>query len=268
MTQIFARNQILENESKIVVIVLSGVGGVQSGPNLLTELQQAHKPNLNAIARKSCCSMLHPIAPGIIPDPSVAFLALLGYKDSDLPITPPAAARGKALLESFGDRYRLRGSVITTDKEVKFLARELEIPCPEVPSDFKDWLALAKEQLETVDFCLLHFDAIAHAARRGDYYEKVKAIETIDKSLATLDRIQADVLAVTGDYSLPTTLAQPSWHPVPLMIQAAHARKDMVQSYDELSCSQGGLGFLLSRDVMPLLLAHAGRLSPRHYSTS
>ena len=45
-------------ENNILLLIIGGLGGMQSGPNMLTELQQAHRPNLNALMRKSVCGFI------------------------------------------------------------------------------------------------------------------------------------------------------------------------------------------------------------------
>jgi 2,3-bisphosphoglycerate-independent phosphoglycerate mutase len=52
-----------------------------------------------------------------------------------------------------------------------------------------------------------------------------------------------------------------SWHPVPLLLWSAkNVLTDGQTSFGERFCAQGGLGTLPATDLMPLLLAHAGRL--------
>lgn len=72
--------------------------------------------------------------------------------------------------------------------------------------------------------------------------------------------LSPDVIAVTGDHSTPTAMASHSWHPVPVMINAKNCRFDTVQTFDEIAYIQGGLGIMNSLDMMPILLANAGRL--------
>jgi 2,3-bisphosphoglycerate-independent phosphoglycerate mutase len=52
-----------------------------------------------------------------------------------------------------------------------------------------------------------------------------------------------------------------SWHPVPLLLWApATVRPDFVTEFGERPCLGGGLGQILAKDIMPLAMAHAGRL--------
>jgi 2,3-bisphosphoglycerate-independent phosphoglycerate mutase len=52
-----------------------------------------------------------------------------------------------------------------------------------------------------------------------------------------------------------------SFHPVPLLLWApATARADDVTEFGERGCLRGGLGQIRARELMPIVLAHAGRL--------
>ena len=70
-----------------------------------------------------------------------------------------------------------------------------------------------------------------------------------------------DVLIVTGDHSTPSKLKSHSWHPVPTLLWAQHLpprRRHRVRR-DRTAC-RGGLGQFQAKYLMPLALAHAGRL--------
>ena len=74
-------------------------------------------------------------------------------------------------------------------------------------------------------------------------------------------RLNPDVLIVTGDHSTPSRMKSHSFHPVPVLLWApATVRPDLVTTFGERPCLAGGLGQFLAKDLMPLALAHAGRL--------
>jgi len=240
-------NQYVKNENKIILAVVSGLGGLQSGPNMLTELQQAHRPHLNALARKGLCGLIHPIGPGIIPPRDAGLLNLLGYDPGRTAEPTP-----------FFKHYGLRACAFTDDPLYAKIARELGFAIQ--PADH---VAALPERLAALfdkyDFFLLHYSDVEQQAMTGDYYEKVKAIEAFDPLIPALLPLRPATLAVTGDHSFPTILRSASWHPVPLVISAPYCRFDAVQTFDEIACLAGGLGILSGRDLMPLLLANAGK---------
>jgi 2,3-bisphosphoglycerate-independent phosphoglycerate mutase len=111
------------------------------------------------------------------------------------------------------------------------------------------------------DFLFIHLKKPDSRGEDGDFEAKAAAIEEIDRALPSLLELKPDVLAITGDHSTPSQMRSHSWHPVPLLLWAPKtARRDSQQTFGEGACASGGLGNLPASDLMPLLLAHAGRL--------
>ncbi len=83
----------------------------------------------------------------------------------------------------------------------------------------------------------------------------------MDRLVPRLVDLQPDVIVVTGDHSTPAALRSHSWHPVPFLLWAKTARRDEVDRFGERWCLRGGGGLCRSEALMPLALAHAGRLA-------
>ncbi len=239
-----------KNDEKILLILLGGVGGIQSGPNLLTELQQAHRPHLNALARKSACGLLLPVAPGVPPAADAALRRMLGWEEEQAP--------------TWTSELGLASCALSASPEYLALFTQAGINAIASPDEPAGLIDRACAEILKHDMVILHYAAPEKEGLAGGYYEKIKAIEDLDRLIPQLLESAPAVVAVCGDHSCPSALGAISWHPVPLLIHALTARYDMVQTYDEIACTAGALGTLRSAELLPLLLAHAGKLGPAH----
>ncbi len=110
------------------------------------------------------------------------------------------------------------------------------------------------------DFAFVHVKETDQAGEDGDFARKVEVIEEADRLIPRLVDLRPDVILVTGDHSTPAALRSHSWHPVPFLLWAAAVRPDAAEQFGERWCLNGGAGLCRSEALMPLALAHAGRL--------
>ncbi len=230
-------------QNNIILLLIGGLGGIQSGPNMLTELQQAHRPNLNALMRKSICGLLQPSGLGKTPDKKSSLRYLLGY--------------GSGRTISFKQKYHRTAGLIAHDAIYQKSATALGIQVHKSASTVPAFFQLHEQLTNQYDLLILHIDTAEPFALQKEYYEKIKTIEEIDAFVPQLMKNERTVLCIAGDYSLPTALGRITWHPTPIMIHSPSCRYDTVQTFDEIACIQGGLKTVNASELMPLLLAHA-----------
>ena len=65
--------------SKIVMLVIDGLGGLPHHKTGKTELETASTPHLDDLARNGICGLSDPVSPGITPGSGPGHMALFGY---------------------------------------------------------------------------------------------------------------------------------------------------------------------------------------------
>ena len=94
------RELSVSTDSKIVLLVLDGLGGLPMDPFDRTELEAAYTPNLDAIAGRSDLGLSRPVAAGVSPGSGPGHLALFGYD-------PLKYEVGRGVLSALGVGFEL-----------------------------------------------------------------------------------------------------------------------------------------------------------------
>lgn len=131
------------------------------------------------------------------------------------------------------------------------------VPCPKRIGGILDVVA---ERWSDFDYFFLHVKQTDQAGEDGDLAAKAAVVEEVDRELPRLLELAPDVLAITGDHSTPAPMKAHSFHPVPLLVHSRLAFLDGSTAFDERQATAGHLGTFPSRELLGLLLAHAGRL--------
>jgi 2,3-bisphosphoglycerate-independent phosphoglycerate mutase len=115
------RSLAIEGTSKILLLVIDGVGGLPMTPEGQTELEAADTPNLDALAAASICGLSTAVDPGITPGSGPGHLSLFGYDPLEYDI-------GRGVLEALGIGFDLRdgdlaarGNFCSVDPDTGFI---------------------------------------------------------------------------------------------------------------------------------------------------
>lgn len=182
--------------------------------------------------------------------------------------------RGAGMLRKdialFTEKFGLRAIFVAGAPMYKGIAKTHGIPVAEFdPSDgvtgLKDSnleLKFAKA-LELVcsddcDMVIVHVKAADTLAEDGNYTAKVMFLEKVDAALKQVLDEPNLLTVITSDHSTSSLHKRHTADPVPILFSGPGGRIDAVTAFDEVSCATGGIGHILGRDVLPLILDHLG----------
>ncbi|MCY4529618.1 MAG: 2,3-bisphosphoglycerate-independent phosphoglycerate mutase [Chloroflexi bacterium] len=130
--------------SKIVMLVVDGLGGLPHPDTGKSELESANTPNLDRLAAESACGLTTPVAPGITPGSGPGHLALFGYD-------PVKYLIGRGVLEAIGMGVELkagevaaRGNFCTLDASGRLIDRR----AGRIPTDESEPLVELLDRIE------------------------------------------------------------------------------------------------------------------------
>ena len=113
----------LDNGSKIVLLVMDGLGGLPLEPGGLTVLETARTPHMDALTGGAALGLSEVVAPAFSPGSGPGHLALFGYDPLEFLI-------GRGVLEALGIGFKLgpddvaiRANFCTVDSQGKITDR-------------------------------------------------------------------------------------------------------------------------------------------------
>jgi 2,3-bisphosphoglycerate-independent phosphoglycerate mutase len=191
------------------------------------------------------------------------FVAEAGRVLEDQAPTNMVTLRGFARyprIETFKDVYGLRAAALAVYPMYKGLARLVGMDVVDAGSTLADQVDTLRRLWGQYDFFFLHYKYTDSTGEDGNFAAKVEMIERLDGELPKVRALNPDVLIVTGDHSTPSKLKSHSWHPVPVVLWARSCRPDTLTEFGESQCLRGGLGQFQAMYLLPMAMAHAGRL--------
>jgi 2,3-bisphosphoglycerate-independent phosphoglycerate mutase len=167
-------------------------------------------------------------------------------------------------LPKFKDVYKLKAACVAVYPMYKGVSKLVGMTV--IHTDAHDTISDEFEKVAEIwddyDFVFCHVKYTDSRGEDGNFDAKVQVIEEVDKHLPILLGLKPDVIIITGDHSTPAAYRAHSWHPVPTLLWAPKTHMpDRVETFGERPCIAGGLGQFYAADLMPMALAHAGRLA-------
>jgi 2,3-bisphosphoglycerate-independent phosphoglycerate mutase len=247
------RARVVAGEAHRFVLLLSGEGLSAAvddtdpqrlgSPPLVARATAPEGEAAAALVRRVVARIEHTIAG----EPRANRALLRGF--SQMPHLPSMAELYRLRLGAFAGYPLYRGVAQACGMEV--------VPCGKRIGEILDTVAA---RWHDFDFLFLHVKQTDQAGEDGNLAAKAQVLEEVDRELPRLLALGPDVLAITGDHSTPAPMAAHSFHPVPLLVASKLAFVDGSTAFDERQATRGHLGTFPSRELMGLLLAHAGRL--------
>jgi len=165
-------------------------------------------------------------------------------------------------LAGYGENYGLKAAAIAAYPMYRGVAKLVGMDVLDVAEGgaIEDEIEAMARAYEDYDFFYLHVKKTDSYGEDGDFDAKVGVIEAFDRLVPSILGLNPDILVVTGDHSTPSVMRAHSWHPVPFLLHSGLARGGGGAEFSEPGCLRGELGVFRAVEIMPLMLAHAGRL--------
>ena len=163
-------------------------------------------------------------------------------------------------LPTMQERYQLNPACIAVYPMYRGVSKLVGMDILDAGQTWAEEVSRLEQSWEQYDFFFIHYKYTDSRGEDGDFDAKVAALEDVDAQVGRVAALNPQILAVCGDHSTPSVLAAHSWHPVPLLLWGKWVFPDGGTAFSERQAQQGGLGHVMTRDVMAHVLAHAGKL--------
>lgn len=166
----------------------------------------------------------------------------------------------RPIMPTMLERFKLNAVCIAAYPMYRGLARLVGMNVAETGRNLEDLFSKYCELCSRYEFFFVHVKYTDSNGEDGNFIDKVKVIEAVDKALPILMESKPQVLCITGDHSTPALMKSHSWHHVPVMICSELCGADESQRFTENECNKGGLGTFESKYLINYLLANALKL--------
>lgn len=157
--------------------------------------------------------------------------------------------------------YSLKAACVAGGILYKGIARALGMDIINIPkstastyTDINAKITSAITYLKKYDFVYLHFKGADIAGENGDFMEKKRFIESVDREMGPLLDLSDDIIVLTGDHATPTSIQTHSGDPIPICIKGPSVLQDNITEFSERKAAHGGLGRISGKNLMPILI--------------
>jgi len=183
----------------------------------------------------------------------------------------PRGAGCPPSVESFYERWELKGSVVAGTGLIKGLGKIMGMNVVDVPGATgyvdTDFIAKAKAAVREIekndcDFVLLHIEGTDEVSHDRDLWSKVTALEKADDMLGyIMGEIEGReiLLVVLSDHTTSTELGDHTADPAPIVLWNGKFVPDLVSKFTEQEIYSGGLHRIFGKDIIPLILDQTDR---------
>jgi len=172
----------------------------------------------------------------------------------------PWSGGKRPLMTPFESCFHLKGGIISAVDLLAGIGIYAGMEIIKVPgatgfidTDYQAKARYAVEALKRLDFLFVHVEAPDEAGHMGNYREKIKAIEEIDKMIGKIMNGYDGRIAVLPDHPTPVRLKTHTSDPVPFAILGRD--KDTTRSFSEKEGKLGMYGIIPGTSLIPLLIS-------------